>query len=137
MPVTMNLDPKSVGSPVSIDREVVAGPTPILGTLTEVDLGKGDSSILGRSFGLASLLDGRLRIVAPIQVRVYEDAGQIVAEADEIDEFGSGETAGEAIADLQRLIADLYLEFAADESRLGPGLRPIWDILRAKIRKLG
>lgn len=94
-----------------------------------------ESSRLPRSFALGSLRDGRLRIVDPIAVTRFEEGNQFVLEAPELNEFGFGENLSEAIADLQSAIAELYLTLEAEQARLGPDLRSVWDVLIRKVRK--
>ena len=82
---------------------------------------------------LESLADDRLRVKEPIAVSVFEEGGQIVAAAEGLDEFGFGDNLPAAIADLQHSLADLYRTLAAEQDRLGKGLRRVWAVLQVKV----
>lgn len=84
---------------------------------------------------LGFLRDGRLRVRAAIEVAIREADGQIIAEAEELNEFGSGDNQAEAIIDLQHAIAELYFSLEEDKDRLGPGLEKVWAVLQGKIEK--
>lgn len=84
---------------------------------------------------LGFLRDGRLRVREAIEVAILEADGQIVAEADELNEFGSGDNQSEAVIDLQHAIAELYFSLEEDKDRLGPGLQKVWEVLQVKIEK--
>jgi hypothetical protein len=90
---------------------------------------------LPREFRLGSLGDGRIRVVEPLRVTIQIDESNFVAEAEQINEFGFGESWPEAVRDLQRAIVELYLELDAEESRLGPDLAGTLAVLREKIRR--
>jgi hypothetical protein len=85
---------------------------------------------------LGSLRDGRLRVRSPIKVRFATEGEHTIAEAVELNEFGFGENPSEALADLQRAIAELYLTLEREQARLGTDLQSVWAILQEKIRKL-
>ena len=84
---------------------------------------------------LGFLRDGRLRLRAPIEVRITEEEGQTIAEAEELNEFGVGYNQTEAIVDLQYTIAELYFTLEEDQHRLGRELQEVWETLQAKIDK--
>ena len=84
---------------------------------------------------LEALTDGRLRLREAIAVKVLEESGQIIAAAEELNEYGSGDSQAEAITELQCAIADLYFSLEDDKDRLGPGLQKVWDILQVKIEQ--
>ena len=84
---------------------------------------------------LGSLLDGRLRVVSPLQVKFTYESKHTIAEAVDLDEFGFGENVSEAIADLQRTIAELYFTLEKEQNRLGTDLQRIWGVLQEKILK--
>lgn len=84
---------------------------------------------------LATLSDPRLRVTAPIRVRLFEEHGQVVAEATELSEFGFGSNISEAMDDIQRAIAQLYFSLDESSERLGPDLKTAWSGLqRAVVR---
>ena len=85
---------------------------------------------------LESLADDRLRVKAAIEVVIFETEGLVVAEAEELYECGDGADQGEAIADLQYAIADLYFTLEAEQGNLGQGFRQVWQILRAKVERV-
>ena len=86
-------------------------------------------------FYVGALRDGRLRVVSPISVRSMVENEQIILESEELDEFGFGRTLSEAIIDLQRAIAELYLTLEEEQNRLGPDLERVWSILQQKIQR--
>jgi hypothetical protein len=81
------------------------------------------------------LRDGRLQVHSPITVRFKREHRQFVAEAAEFNEFGFGETWSEALADLQRAIAELYFMLDEEQARLGSDLHRTWAALQQKIRR--
>ena len=93
------------------------------------------STAVPASFTLDSLRDGRLRVVEPIEVIPMMEAGQHVAEAPEINEFGFGDTLVDAVSDLQAAIAELYFTLEAEQRRLGPDLSAVWGTLSQKVHK--
>jgi hypothetical protein len=84
---------------------------------------------------LGYLRDGRFRVVSPLQVKLTYEDKHTIAEAVELDEFGFGENISEALADLQRAIAELYFTLEKEQSRLGTDLQRIWVVLQEKILK--
>ena len=84
-------------------------------------------------FLLGRLRDGRLQVVVPIQVATVRKAANFIAEATGLNEFGFGTNQSEAIADLQRAIAELYFSLKADQHRLGPDLQKVWKTLNVSI----
>src|ERR1700722_13616786 len=70
------------------------------------------------SFALA--IDPRLKIKKAFSVRVHKYNSGMVAEAPEIEEFGYGLNSSEALLDLGKTIAELYLSLDAEADRLSP-----------------
>lgn len=87
------------------------------------------------SIRLGFLRDPRLRVQHPITVSISEESGQVVAEAEEIDEYGTGANLAEAIADLQHALAELYFALEEQQGKLAAGLQQVWGALRSKITK--
>ena len=85
---------------------------------------------------LESLADARLRVKAAIEVVIFETEGFILAEAVGLNEFGYGDDAVEAVAELRYAIADLYFSLEEDQHRLGKGLQEVWAVLQGKIEKV-
>ncbi|MFQ5839197.1 MAG: hypothetical protein ACE5HK_00580 [Candidatus Methylomirabilales bacterium] len=85
---------------------------------------------------LGYLRDGRLRVVSPFKVRFVKDGDQVIAEAEEINEFGFGSNAYEALLDLQRAIAELYFALLEEQDRLGSDLEEVWRALQQKLKLL-
>ena len=84
---------------------------------------------------LGSLRDGRLRVYSPIKIRFTSEGKHTIAEAVELNEFGFGENQSEALADLQRAIAELYFTLEKEQDHLGTDLQGVWAILQEKIHK--
>ncbi len=59
----------------------------------------------------------------------------VIAQAEELDEFGFGKNLSEALSDLQGAIVELYFTLEQEEDRLGPDLRRVWAILQEKITR--
>lgn len=104
-------------------------------------LGPGEFRIVGGPrllpvrLRLGTLRDARLRLLAPLDVAISEEGGQIVAEVESLNEYGWGENLGDAVADLQRAIAELYYSLEADRDRLGADLQRTWETLERVIRR--
>ena len=97
--------------------------------------GSVEAASLPERFTLDNLLNGRLRIVEPIEVKRMTEGGQHVVEATELNEFGFGDNLSAAIEDLQAAIAELYLTLESEQERLGPDLAKVWSVLSRKVRK--
>ena len=86
---------------------------------------------LPTSLSIGRLDDPRLRLTAPIPVRVEEDGlGNVVLWSDDLDEFGVGETLDAAMDDFRSTVVALYFLLREDEARLGPGPRGHWEFAR-------
>ncbi|MGD0779175.1 MAG: hypothetical protein ABR954_00090 [Dehalococcoidales bacterium] len=84
---------------------------------------------------VGTLRDGRLKINVPIRVKFAFENNKVIAEAEEVNEFGFGENMSEALADLQRAIAELFFTLEREQKRLGADLKKVWGILKEKITK--
>lgn len=84
---------------------------------------------------LESLGDTRLRVKAPIEVRVFETEGFILAEAVGFNEFGEGDSPEEAVADLQAALSDLYFSLEGEQHNLGRWLQGVWQMLQDKVEQ--
>ena len=87
------------------------------------------------SFLLGTLRDGRLRVQSPLKIRLSREREHFVAEATEIKEFGFGQSATEALRDLQHAMVELYFTLEQEQGRLGSDLKRTWDILQNKVKK--
>jgi len=85
---------------------------------------------------VGSLRDARLRVCAPFSVKFMVEKPHVVAEAAEFNEFGFGANWSEALADLQRAIAELYFTLEEEQERLGADLQSVWGRLQQKIQRL-
>lgn len=83
---------------------------------------------------LGSLADRRLQVHIPLPVKLSTEGGHVIAEAEELDEFGFGTNPSEAIRDLQRALAELYFTLEQEQHRLGPDLQRVWGRLQSAIR---
>jgi hypothetical protein len=84
---------------------------------------------------LGTLRDSRLKIVIPIKVDFLNEKDKIIAEAEEINEFGFGDNRSEALVDLQRAIRELYFTLEKEHRKLGTDLQHVWEVLQKKILK--
>ncbi len=97
-------------------------------------LREGSDSGWSSPFPLATLADGRFRVLAPFDVSFLTEGDSIVAEATEINEFGFGSTYSEAIRDLQVAIVEISLALREDQDNLGAGMLKVWETLLSKVR---
>ncbi|OGO30066.1 MAG: hypothetical protein A2Z29_06555 [Chloroflexi bacterium RBG_16_56_11] len=82
---------------------------------------------------LGTLRDVRLKVNLPIRVKFSYENEQVIAEAEEINEFGFGTNSSEALVDLQRAISELYFTLEKEQKRLGMDLQKVWAVLQEKI----
>jgi hypothetical protein len=88
---------------------------------------------IDRSLLLGTLMDGRFRILRPIDVTLTKENDDVIAEAHELNEFGFGKNFSEALRDLQRTIVELYLSLTSGQHDLGPDLLHTLDTLKANV----
>ncbi len=88
-------------------------------------------------FQLGALRDARLRVRQSLTVRFSQQDGQWIAEAPELNEFGSGPNQSEALVELQHAVADLYFTLEAEQSDLGSHLQGIWSTVSRKVERIG
>lgn|GEM_PF-2031460 len=93
------------------------------------------SPVLPDHILLGSLRDGRLRVQAPITVKLTKEDQRVIAEATELNEFGFGTNLSEALRDLQRSIVELYFTLEAEQDWLGPDLQRVWATLQTKLSR--
>jgi hypothetical protein len=92
----------------------------------------GGSEEFPMNLKFAALPDGRLRFKQPLSVRLSKDNGTYVAQCIEIDQFGYGSDSGEALDDLSRTLAEMfiYLSDADRSGSLGEALTEQYALLR-------
>jgi len=71
---------------------------------------------------LATVPDDRLRMKAPIEVKIEQEGEFYIARCDDLNEFGYGESPTEAIEDLQLVLVELYWALKAERGKLGPDI---------------
>lgn len=86
-----------------------------------------------REVQFAPTIDRRFRIIKPFKVVLEKHEGGVVARIDEIGEFGYGPNSGDALYDLGKTVAELYLSLRADRARLSADLRSVLKILEEHI----
>jgi hypothetical protein len=67
-----------------------------------------EPTTLPKEIKIGGLLDPRVRLRAPLLVEVREEDGLISVWNGDLEEFGSGESLGDALDDFQRTVASLY-----------------------------
>jgi hypothetical protein len=82
-------------------------------------------------FGM--LRDRRLRMLAPITVDLDRKKHAVVARWSEIQEFGYGANASEALDDFGKTIEELFLSLNERKDRLGEDLQNVWTIMSKHI----
>jgi hypothetical protein len=83
----------------------------------------------------APTIDARLKIKRPFLVRIERDGNVSAAVAEEINEFGYGCNTGEALMDLGRTIAELYLSLAS-ATNLSGDLARVRAVLEDHIQRV-
>jgi len=78
---------------------------------------------------ITTLRDGRLRLVQPLRVTITREKAAVTAQLEDIDEFGQGVSLADALEDLQRCVAELFLTLEDDEDVLGADLRRVREWL--------
>jgi len=78
---------------------------------------------------LATVPDDRLRMKAPIEVKIKQEGEFYIARCDYLNEFGYGESPTEAIEDLQLVLVELYWTLKGEEEKLGTGMVEVWKHL--------
>jgi hypothetical protein len=81
-----------------------------------------------------SLRDGRIRVLDPIRVKVSRHEEMVIAHIPEIEEYGQGPSLGEAIEDLQRGLAELFLTLEDEGESLGSDLERVRQWLQSKLK---
>lgn len=114
---------------------VYAGGTAAIAAAVAATAGGGPAAALPVTVMLESLGETRLRVKAPIEVRVFETEGFILAEAVGFNEFGEGDSQAEAVADLQAALADLYFSLEGEQDNLGRWLQGVWQVLQDKVER--
>jgi predicted RNase H-like HicB family nuclease len=84
-----------------------------------------------RTMLLGSLSDPRVRVTRPIPVEITRAEGSVVASVPEFEEFGQGDTSSEALQDLSRSLAELFLSLRQDQERLGSDLHRLLGRLQS------
>jgi hypothetical protein len=81
---------------------------------------------------LGGLLDRRLFFCRPMQVSLYKDQDVYVARSSEVDQFGYGSDAAEALDDLGKTLSEMYfyLAHAEESSTLGESLGVQFALIR-------
>ncbi len=67
--------------------------------------------------------DRRLRFKQPLEVGLFAEQGSVVACAESIGELGHGDSMGEALDDLGKTLAELYLTLEEESTRLSRDLQ--------------
>lgn len=79
---------------------------------------------------LGTVNDTDFRVIRAIPVRLEYRDGSVVANWDEVEEFGTGQSVSAACEDLGHTLAELYRSLQADRERLGPDLERVWSVLQ-------
>lgn len=82
----------------------------------------------------APTIDARLKIHEPFCVRISRSGEVVTAVAEEIEEFGYGPNASDALSDLGKTIAELYLSLEGAD--LSGDLATVRAILERHIRRV-
>jgi hypothetical protein len=78
---------------------------------------------------IGSLLDSRLRLRIPVTLKLEQENDFYIARLDELEEFGYGYTATQAIDDFRQTLAELYWTLREEQSRLSQDLAELWNKL--------
>lgn len=63
-----------------------------------------------------------LRLRRPVPLDVRREEGTVIVSSDDLEEFGSGQTLGEAVIDFSKGLAELYFSLEREHDRLGSDL---------------
>jgi hypothetical protein len=85
---------------------------------------------------ITALRDARIQVLAPIPVEISRQGEAVIVEIQEIEEYGQGASLGEAIEDLQRGVAELFLTLLDEREALGSDLQRVRHWLQEKLEML-
>jgi hypothetical protein len=74
-------------------------------------------------------LHPKLRVTQPIPLDIKRSEKLVVVENQELEEFGSGVTLGDALADFGSGLAELFFRLEDDKDRLGPDLQRLRQVI--------
>lgn len=77
----------------------------------------------------------RLRLRQPISVIMTRDDSSLIASIPEIEEFGYGFHLTAAVEDLRQTLVELFQTLQAEQSRLGPDMKQLWNKLQELIEE--
>jgi hypothetical protein len=78
----------------------------------------------------AGTIHPKLRLVEPIPLVIKRSEKLFVVEHQEMEEFGSGATLGDALVDFGKNLAELFFRLEEDRDRLGPDLQRALQVIR-------
>jgi len=81
----------------------------------------------------APAIDPRLKISSPFRVQIVRSNDGISAHIAEIEEFGHGANRGEALDDLGKTIAELYISLTSRREKLSTDLAGVLKSLEEHI----
>jgi len=84
---------------------------------------------------LGNLNHPHLRLREPINVLITREDSLLIASIPDIDEFGYGPHLTAAVEDLRQTLIELFQTLKAEQSRLGPDMRQLWDRLQHLIEE--
>ncbi len=77
----------------------------------------------------------QFRVIKAIPVHLEAREDTVIASWKQVEEFGTGKSISLACDDLGHTIGELYESLEADEARLGPDLKKVWELLREHIAR--
>ena len=85
---------------------------------------------------IGSLLDDRLRLIAPLTLKLEREGEFYIARFDNLEEFGYGYTAIQAIDDFRQTLAELYWTLNEEQARLSQSLSKLWEQLGQVVQEI-
>lgn len=82
-----------------------------------------------------AIQDPTVRIKMPISVSVSVHDGAVVVHAEDLNEFGYGDSLSSALADLGKTLAELFHSLQNDRDRLGPELTKVHETLLSYVER--
>lgn len=75
------------------------------------------------------------RVIKAIPAQLDVRGDTVLASWQQVEEFGTGKSTSLACDDLGHTLAELYESLEANESRLGPDLMRVWNVVKEHISR--
>ncbi len=82
---------------------------------------------------LGGLRHPRLRLYRPVSLTVEREDEHVTVWSDLLEEIGYGPHLTAAVEDFQETVSELYFSLKAEQERLGPEMRRLWEMLQGMV----